>query len=1491
MTRRYAPLVLGLLLCTSAGAQTLTASDARVGTALEHVASRALAGGALASDVADLSFTSAYADEQTGLAYVYVVQRLDGIQVPEGQVTVAIGRDGRIFHAAGSLMAGLGMAETRRPSLSAVDAASRAADYVGLGRAAFSVVDAAAGPDQLTILSDGGVAQEAVSAHLVYRRRSVDADNAREGALRLAWEVNLYQRDSQHSWVIAIDAVDGSELYRHDLVVHDEWGPGATMQDLARTEAALGPWMFRTSEIAVPVASDAGGLLIGAYRVYGMPVESPNHAAPLPPADGRTLIANPDVPGGSTSPFGWHDTNGAPGPEFTTTQGNNVHAYTDVDANNTPDAGSSPDGTGALLFDFPLDLTLAPSAYRPAAVANLFYWNNIMHDVWAVHGFSQASGNFQQTNYGGGGVAGDYVRAEAQDGLGFNNANFCTPPEGGSTGCGSVPRMQMFLWDSPNPDRDGDLDNGIIAHEYGHGISHRLVGGPAVECFGNADRPDEGLSDWYGVMLTMQASHNRTTNRGVGTYALNQPITGVGIRPAPYNTNFAVNGFTYQATRTQAVPHGVGFVWATILWEVTWDMIDAHGFEPNFYLASSTAGNVVMMRLTMQALKLVPCSPGFVDFRNAILAADAALYPDAGNPGNGLHYATLWTAFARRGLGFSASQGSTSNNADNTEAFDVPLPPAAASITPAAIGVSVATDGSTTRTVNLANTAAPGSQNLNYSVAIQNATIPVAPEPSGGITIVGAARVRGIDESAGTGPVQNLGSGGPDAFGYVWADSNEPGGPAVNFQDISATGTPVAAWTLTDVTLPGADEGYVDRTIPFPFPFYGSDRTSVRISTNGFLHFSSFAANSFTNGAVPSTTPPNSVIAPFWDDLDGSTAAGGTVHTGTVPDGRFVIQFTNWPRWNQAGSSTTFQVLLSANGTIEYQYATMTGTLNSASVGIENDGGTTGLSVAFNAAYVTSNKAVRFTPPPDWVSVSPNAGSVAPGANANVTVTFDADGLAAGLYEADLVVTTNDPAIPSRVIPVSMQTGGLTFADGAGWRMLAAPVSGMTVDNLASQNLVQGVPGYYPTAATNLYTAYNGTGWTPSTGTGQVLTSGTAAIWYLYDLNIVPGGPSNSVALPMTITSPVALNEPATDVSIGLHSAGNDWNLVGNPFVSSLDVSGIAGWATGGALASAVGQVWDPRISSYRLTTALGNILASWQGVMIQNSTATGLTIPRSARDDGGVFQGFTTEDRMVAFELESTDGTSGAPLFDRAIILYFHPDATAEWDLWDATKLTPLSPSYAVLSFEGMRDGDPVLKAQESRVLSPDAPFDVTLDLDAVGTGTSFTLRWPELVNIPDDWDFTIQDLVTGQTVDLRDVDSYTFTATPGAARSGNPDDAPVVDSHAGGSARFVLHVSPGVSTGNAPGALPTVFALGAPAPNPATGEAMLRYDVPQASDVAIEVFDLLGRRVTTLVDAHAEAGRHTARLNAGALASGVYVVRMRAGEFVEARRVTVVR
>ncbi len=214
---------------------------------------------------------------------------------------------------------------------------------------------------------------------------------------------------------------------------------------------------------------------------------------------------------------------------------------------------------------------------------------------------------------------------------------------------------------------DGDYDNGIIAHEYGHGWSIRLTGGASESgCLFNEEQMGEGWSDWIGLIMTMTEDDFAEQGRGYGTFAVNQPTNGNGIRPARYSTDTAVNPATYDITNNQNlifVPHGIGFVWATMIWDLTWALIDEYGYDDNLYTGSG--GNNIAMQLINDGLKLQNCNPGFVDGRDAILAADELLY-------DGENKCLIWEVFADRGLGFSADQGSAFSRSDQEEAYDLP---------------------------------------------------------------------------------------------------------------------------------------------------------------------------------------------------------------------------------------------------------------------------------------------------------------------------------------------------------------------------------------------------------------------------------------------------------------------------------------------------------------------------------------------------------------------------------------------------------------------------------------------------------------------------------------------------------------------------------------------------------------------------------------------------------------------------------------------------
>ena len=659
---------------TAAGASPAVVASAdpmgqeAVGVAREHLAKRAGKYGLSSKDVSQLAVSSVVPSKGSGLTNVYLQQRLNGIEVSTAMLNVAVTSSGKVLRVASSAVSSAGKkANGATPKISDVSAAERAAEALDLRpTSSFRSNDEPEGVSRERTLGDGGISHDPITARLVYQE-------TKKGDLRLAWELVINQLDGQHWWQIRMDAATGDELGKTDWVDED------------------------------------------SHRVFPFPTEAPSFGP-------RALVSNPAT---SASPFGWNDTNGVAGAESTLTIGNNVSAYTDLDDDDVPDPGSSPNGGAGLAFDFPLDLTQPPSTYRPAAVSNLYYANNRIHDVLYRYGFNEAAGNFQVNNYGNGAAGQDPVNAEAQDGGGVNNANFGTPPDG------SRPRMQMYVWTTANPNLDGDFDNGIIVHEYGHGVSNRLTGGPNnVSCLGNQEQGGEGWSDYLAYMLTMPNGTEPAGGRGIGTYALNQPTNGAGIRTKKYSTNLAVNNHTYDSIKTMVAPHGVGEVWATMLWDLTYALIDEYGFNAN--LITGNAGNNKSLQLVMDGMKLQPCSPGFVDARDAILAADVANY-------GGANQCLIWEVFARRGLGASANQGSSGNKSDGTQAFDLPA---------SCNGVALTTTATPSPV--------PAGQQLTYDLHLENTSggtvngVSVTSEPGDHVSYVAGSANCGGTYNSGT---------------------------------------------------------------------------------------------------------------------------------------------------------------------------------------------------------------------------------------------------------------------------------------------------------------------------------------------------------------------------------------------------------------------------------------------------------------------------------------------------------------------------------------------------------------------------------------------------------------------------------------------------------------------------------------------------------------------------------------------------------------------
>jgi extracellular elastinolytic metalloproteinase len=294
------------------------------------------------------------------------------------------------------------------------------------------------------------------------------------------------------------------------------------------------------------------------------------------------------------------------------TVGNTVNAHLGDDG--PPIRGALQDGV--VVFD-PAD-----AGGREQLGVNLFYLSCSMHDFFYLLGFREADGSFQGDNFGRGGLAADPVDARAHPGPVQGTANMLTPVDGRS------PIMNMGLVERTG--RHTALDSGVVYHEFMHGVTNRLVGGPL-----NVDALDEpqsgGMGEGWGDFVACVINQTDV----VGAWVVDRPG---GIRGFRYDADFPDSFADLGRGRYTGV-HAIGEIWCATLMEMT-----------------RRIGRPLAVQLVVDALKLSRANPSFLDMRDAILAAlDGKL--TAGQLDRPAHHAArrgVWTVFARFGMGPAA---------------------------------------------------------------------------------------------------------------------------------------------------------------------------------------------------------------------------------------------------------------------------------------------------------------------------------------------------------------------------------------------------------------------------------------------------------------------------------------------------------------------------------------------------------------------------------------------------------------------------------------------------------------------------------------------------------------------------------------------------------------------------------------------------------------------------------------------------------------------
>jgi Zn-dependent metalloprotease len=392
----------------------------------------------------------------------------------------------------------------------------------------------------------------------------------------------------------------------------------------------------------------------------------------------------------------------------TLTSGNNVGALSDRDGGDGwepvttgatgPNAGlsygfaDSAKGTPAGQFSFAWSVAADPTTQQAASVTNLFYLCNYMHDWMYSLGFTESARNFQDNNYGRGGVGSDYVIAEAQDALFPNNSSFTALPDG------YAGILEVGIYTTVVGPKDASLDGDVVLHEYGHGVSSRLIGNGSGLSGTQSAALGEGWSDYWAIS---------NYNDGViGEYSTYNNVRG--LRRAAYTVpanwihdSYAdLGAYGFQA-------HNDGEIWAATLWDL-----------------NQTLGKTKADRIILAGMKNTPTSPSFVSARTGIITACQTLYP--------ADVRRAWEVFARHGLGYSASgnDGTTHNAATNLppgyggSSTCTPTPMSAAIMSPQTLTGTLAPTDCLTPAGNLANSAffdrftfsAPGDQVVTISM-------------------------------------------------------------------------------------------------------------------------------------------------------------------------------------------------------------------------------------------------------------------------------------------------------------------------------------------------------------------------------------------------------------------------------------------------------------------------------------------------------------------------------------------------------------------------------------------------------------------------------------------------------------------------------------------------------------------------------------------------------------------------------------------------------
>lgn len=601
-----------------------------------------------------LKTTADYANPDGNLAFAHLEQEINGLRVFQGEIKAGFTKRGEIVRVINNLAPALDYQNlSTEAEISAESAVGEAAKSIGAQIDEHDTKRIETATNDKKVHFERGQFADETTVEKIYFPAEI-------GATRLAWRILLWQKFD--AFDVIIDARDGTLLWRKNITAYQN--QAATYNIYGNTTS-----MMKTADSPTP-------------RTPGCPTPNP---CPQPPLINRisfSLIGN-------EPPYTFNNLGWIPDGENRTI-GNNAEAGIDRDGINgvdpqgyafgipprnfvysyNPAPGNPPPGEEPLP---PQPQTYPPSAFQQGSTTNAFYVTNRFHDEMYLLGFTEPARNFQNDNFGRGGVGGDSISVEVQDSSGTNNANFTSPADGGRG------RLQLYIYTTTVPNRDGALDNQAIVHELTHGVSSRLHGNGSGLGTQMAGGMGEGWSDFYALALLAEPNDFTAVPYPYGGYSTFGPAPDgtdyyYGLRRFPYAviSGTGPNGLPYNpltfghlnqgncSTFNAAYPphlnmpancsqvHFIGEVWASALWEVRFRIMQRLGFN---------VGNRKIMQLVIDGMKLAPLNPTMLQERDALLIAAQS---SSAAPEAAVDVADVWRGFAVRGMGFGASVISTS---------------------------------------------------------------------------------------------------------------------------------------------------------------------------------------------------------------------------------------------------------------------------------------------------------------------------------------------------------------------------------------------------------------------------------------------------------------------------------------------------------------------------------------------------------------------------------------------------------------------------------------------------------------------------------------------------------------------------------------------------------------------------------------------------------------------------------------------------------------